>query len=55
MDFAFSDEQQMLRDSIHKFTTKEYPPERARKDDETEEFPLDIFQKMAELDRKSVV
>lgn len=49
MDFEFTKEQNMLQKSIREFIRKEYPPERAREDDENENFPDDLYGKMAEL------
>ena len=49
MDFDFSKEQTMLQKSIREFIKKEYPPERAREDDENERFPDDLYSKMSEL------
>jgi alkylation response protein AidB-like acyl-CoA dehydrogenase len=47
MNFDFNDEQIMMRDTVHKFFKKEFPPEVIRKLDEQEEYPDQLFKKMA--------
>ncbi|MFC1823721.1 acyl-CoA dehydrogenase family protein [Thermodesulfobacteriota bacterium] len=49
MDFDFTDEQNMLRDTIEKFLQKECPREYCRQVDDEERFPFEVFSKMAEL------
>jgi alkylation response protein AidB-like acyl-CoA dehydrogenase len=49
MDFEFTEAQKLLQQSVRDFVKKEYPPERARKDEEEENFPKDLFSKMAAL------
>jgi acyl-CoA dehydrogenase len=49
MDFLFTEEQEMLRDSIRKFIKKECPKEYCREIDEAKRFPLEIFSKMGDL------
>lgn len=47
MDFGFSPEQEMLRDSVRTFMQKECPPEYARRCDEEHRFPSELRAKMA--------
>ena len=49
MDFEPTDEHRMLRDTIQKFMQKECPRELVRELDEKDEFPREIFTKLAEL------
>lgn len=49
MDFRFTEEQEMLRDTVRRFVEKEIPPEVARQIDEKEEFPHELLQKLCEL------
>ncbi len=49
MDFEFSEEQKMLISTLEKFTQKECSPEFARSIDESEEFPHELYRKMADL------
>lgn len=49
MDFELSEEQELLRRSLREFLEKECPKEYLDRIDEEEEFPHDIFHKMAEL------
>ena len=50
MDFGFTKEQKMLRDSIREFMAKECPREYVRELDEKGEFPFELYKKMAKLD-----
>src|SRR5436305_8359258 len=47
MDFEFSDEQQLVRETARNFTDKEIVP-RARENDRNEHFDLELVAKMAE-------
>lgn len=49
MDFKFTDEQEMLRDSIRKYLKKECPKEYLREIDEAKRYPREVFEKMGEL------
>jgi len=49
LDFTFTDEQEMLRDSVRKFMQKEISLDFAHEIDEKEEFPDELWQKMASL------
>ena len=49
MDFRFSNEQEMFRKTIRKFVKKECSPQKERELEEREEFPGELFRKMAEL------
>jgi len=49
LDFTFTDEQEMLREAIRKFIKKEFPLSYVREIDEEEEFPDELWQKMASL------
>lgn len=50
MDFGFSQEQKMLRDTVRDFVRRECPREYVRSIDESDEFPSDeIFHKMGRL------
>ncbi|MBI5251653.1 MAG: acyl-CoA dehydrogenase family protein, partial [Desulfomonile tiedjei] len=49
MDFRFTEEQEMLRDTVRRFVEKEIPPEVARQIDEKEEFPHELLQKLCDL------
>lgn len=48
MDFDLTPEQQLTRDAVRDFATREIAP-KARHVDETGEFPLETFRKMGEL------
>lgn len=48
MDFSFTEEQQMLRTTARRFADTELRP-RAREIDETEDLPMDIIRKAADL------
>ena len=47
MDFQLSEEQRAIRDMVHDFAEKEIAP-RANDIDKSDEFPADVFEKMAE-------
>jgi len=49
MEFTFTEEQELLRQTIRKFIEKECPREYQRELDEKEEFPHDLWDKLAEL------
>lgn len=49
MDFEFTEEQRMLKDSVRRFCEKELSREVIRKSDEEEEVPLALWSKMADL------
>jgi len=49
MDFELTEEQKMLQQAVRDFVAKECPREYARKIDEAEEFPTELFNKMAAL------
>jgi len=49
MDFEFTRDQQMLRESVRDFVKRYCTKERMRELDETGEFPHDLWDKMAEL------
>ena len=49
MDFKFTEEQEILRRSVRNFMDKECPREYVRELDEKEEFPFDLYKKMAKL------
>jgi len=48
MDFGFSDEQRMLRDTVRKLLQKHAPPEYVRKHDRERTYPEEVFQACAE-------
>ncbi|KUG05166.1 butyryl-coa dehydrogenase [hydrocarbon metagenome] len=48
MDFKFSEEQQMLHDTIYKFTKKEWEP-RTVEIDESNRFPMWLWDKLREM------
>ncbi len=48
MDFKFSEEQQMLHDTIYKFTKKEWEP-RTIEIDESNRFPMWLWDKLREM------
>jgi alkylation response protein AidB-like acyl-CoA dehydrogenase len=48
MDFGLNDAQRMLRDMVREFAEKEIKP-RAAEIDRTDEFPWDLWRRMAEL------
>jgi alkylation response protein AidB-like acyl-CoA dehydrogenase len=49
MDFEFTHEQQLWRDTVHHFMDKEVGREYTRAHDASREFPEEVFQKMARL------
>lgn len=49
MDFRFTEEQEAFRQTIRKFIKNEFPRELDRELDEKEEYPHELYQKMAEL------
>lgn len=49
MDFTFTEEQEMLRDTIRRFVEKEIPPQVARQIDQAEEFPHELLRKLCDL------
>jgi alkylation response protein AidB-like acyl-CoA dehydrogenase len=49
MDFEFTEEQGLLRETIQKFIERECPREYQRELDEKEEFPHDLWNTLAEL------
>jgi acyl-CoA dehydrogenase len=49
MDFRFTEEQEMLRDTIRRFAEKEIPSEVAREIDEQDRFPHELLGKLADL------
>jgi alkylation response protein AidB-like acyl-CoA dehydrogenase len=48
MDFGFSDEQRMLRDTVRKLMQKHAPPEYVRQHDRERTYPEELFQAFAE-------
>ena len=48
MRFELTEEQQMLKDTVHEFANREVQPGAAKRD-ETSEFPLDVVGKCAEM------
>jgi len=49
LDFTFTEEQEMLRDTVRKFMQREVSLDFAHEIDEKEEFPDELWQKMASL------
>lgn len=49
MDFGFTEDQEQLRRTLRKFIEKECPKEYQRELDEKEEFPHDLWDKLAKL------
>lgn len=49
MDFRFTDEQEILRNTVRRFVEREIPPEVARHIDEKEQFPHELLRKLCEL------
>lgn len=49
MDFSFTEEQNMLIDTIRRFVETEIPREVAEEIDEKDEFPHDLLQKLCDL------
>lgn len=54
MDFAFTDEQELLAASLTEFFEKEYPEEKVKTWDENHEFPVEANKKFAELGFSSI-
>ena len=50
MDFEFTQEQRMWRDTLHSFMEREVGREYTREHDASREFPEEVFQKMARQD-----
>jgi alkylation response protein AidB-like acyl-CoA dehydrogenase len=48
MDFNFSEEQRLLRESVHKLLQKHAPPEYVRRHDRERTYPEELFQAWAE-------
>ena len=48
MDFRFTDEQQMWRDTLHTFMEREVGREYTREHDQSRDFPNEAYQKMAD-------
>ncbi|MFA4910801.1 MAG: acyl-CoA dehydrogenase family protein [Desulfobacteria bacterium] len=49
MEFGFTEEQKILRESVRDFMERECPPEYVRELDEKEQYPYHLYGKMAEL------
>jgi len=49
VDFHFTEEQNMLRDTIRRFVEKEVPRELAQQIDEKDEFPHELLKKLIDL------
>lgn len=49
MDFEMNEERRMLMDTLRKFVAKECTADFARRIDETESFPHELYRKMADL------
>ena len=49
MDFKFTEEQEIFRQTLKKFIARECPREYQRELDEKEEFPHDLSDKLGEL------
>jgi alkylation response protein AidB-like acyl-CoA dehydrogenase len=49
MDFSLTEEQKMLRETMMRFIGKECTKEVVRQLDEADEFPKEIFSKLADL------
>lgn len=49
MDFDFTEEQKMLRDTVREFMKKEVPMELVKEIDETNEYPHELLRKLADL------
>ena len=48
MDFGFTEEQRLLRDSVRKLLQKHAPPEYVRQHDRERTYPEELFQACAE-------
>ena len=49
MDFRFTEEQEMLRDTVRRFVAKEIPEEKVKEIDEQDRFPHELLDKLAQL------
>ena len=49
MQFALSEEQTLLQDTARAFVAKHCPPSLAKEWDETDHFPVDLWQRIADL------
>ncbi|KPK29412.1 MAG: hypothetical protein AMK69_06610, partial [Nitrospira bacterium SG8_3] len=49
MDYSFTDEQNMIRDTMRKFVETEIPRELAIEIDEEDRFPHELIQKLSDL------
>ena len=49
MDFGLTEEQTILQETARAFVAKRCPPEQAKAWDETGEFPLDLWRRMADM------
>lgn len=49
MDFELAEEQEMLRKTVREFVERECPKERARNLDRAKEFPVDMWDRIAEV------
>lgn len=49
MDFTFTEEQDMFRDTVRRFVNKEIPPEMVREIDEQDRFPAELLEKLSDL------
>lgn len=48
MDFSFTEEQELLRDSVRKLMERHAPPEKLRAHDRDQTFPYDVYEAWAE-------
>ena len=48
MDFRFSEEQLLLANSVREFTARECPREYIREMEKRDEYPEDLFKKIAQ-------
>ena len=49
MEFAFTEEQDALRRQVRTFMRRECPPEYGRELDDTEQYPFELYQKLADV------
>ena len=49
MDFALTEEQALLQETASAFVAKHCPAEQAKVWDETDHFPVDLWQQMADM------
>lgn len=49
MDFGFNEQQKMLRKTVQDFVNRDCPRELIRKLDEKDEFPRELFEKLADM------